>query len=126
MNTGIATTPITASVKVMRSHDYCHFEVCLTADGIASIEGVDNLRKTAARLADKAVRQYQVAKASMQRQLSNARSIAYIVEEAKEIEAMAETERSPDQQATLKAWKDHVFESNRRYDYEDDWQEDEL
>jgi hypothetical protein len=120
-----------ASVKVMRSHDYCHFEVALSADltGLNSDEmtpAVDEMRKIAARLADKAVEQYKVAKLVMQRRLDAKRSISYVVEEAKAIEAMPETERSPEQQDTLKAWKDQVFECNRQYDYEDDWQEDEL
>jgi len=115
----------------MRSHDYCHFEVALSADltGLNSDEmtpAVDEMRKIAARLADKAVEQYKVAKLVMQRRLDAKRSISYVVEEAKAIEAMPETERSPEQQDTLKAWKDQVFECNRQYDYEDDWQEDEL
>jgi hypothetical protein len=66
-------TPITisvASVKVMRSHDYCHFEVALSAtidDGLERPVQVDELRKTAARLADKAVEQYKVAKLNAER-----------------------------------------------------------
>ena len=50
-----------ASVKVMRSHDYCHFEVNLAAsvdcppDSPEWFQQVDGLRKNAARLADKAV-----------------------------------------------------------------------
>lgn len=51
-----------ASVKVMRSHDYCHFEVSLTSSEANKPEEVDALRKVAARLTDKAVRQYQIAK----------------------------------------------------------------
>lgn len=57
------TPPIThASVKVMRSHDYCHFEVSLGYDAPATLEQIDALRKEAARLADKAVEQYKIAK----------------------------------------------------------------
>jgi hypothetical protein len=47
------------SVKVMRSHDYCHFEVVLTSSEANTPQLVDELRKTAARLADKAVEQYK-------------------------------------------------------------------
>jgi hypothetical protein len=118
------TNPVTASVKVMRSYDYCHFEVALSTSGVASIEEVDNLRKTAARLADKAVEQYKVAKENLEMQESHDRSASYIREEAIAIEAKPETERTPEEQATLKAYNDHVFHANRRYNYEDDWQDD--
>ena len=63
-----------ASVKVMRSYDYCHFEVTLAADVQCPPDSpewfgqVDNLRKKAARLADRAVAQYKVSQeASSQR-----------------------------------------------------------
>jgi hypothetical protein len=47
-----------ASVKVMRSYDYCHFEVCLSLDKEMTLGEINNMRKDAARLADEAVRQY--------------------------------------------------------------------
>ena len=56
-----------ASVKVMRSHDYCHFEVCLSSSSANTLELVDELRKQAARLADKAVKQYQQSKRAAMR-----------------------------------------------------------
>jgi hypothetical protein len=120
-----------ASVKVMRSHDYCHFEVALASNflGLSSEDttlAVDDLRKTAARLADKAVEQYKVAKENLERQESHDRRAEYIREEAAAIEAKPEGERTPDEQATLKTYKDHVFHANRRYDYDDDWQDDDV
>lgn len=51
-----------ATVKVMRSYDYCHFEVCLSSSSASTPDAVDGLRKQAARLADKAVDQYRIAK----------------------------------------------------------------
>ena len=114
-----------ASVKVMRSHDYCHFEVALSTDllGLTQDEmtgAVDDLRKTAARLADKAVAQYKIAKANVERRYNEKRSADYIREEAEVIENKPETERAPKEQAVLEAYRDHVFEANRGYDYEDD------
>ncbi len=53
--------PIIASVKVMRSYDYCHFEVALSTQ-CSTMGGIDDLRKDAARLVDKAVAQYITAK----------------------------------------------------------------
>jgi hypothetical protein len=34
-----------ASVKVMRSYDYCHFEIALSSDNMENLIGVDELRK---------------------------------------------------------------------------------
>lgn len=50
-----------ATVKVMRSYDYCHFEISLS-DDCADLDAVNELRKQAAILADEAVRQYKIAK----------------------------------------------------------------
>lgn len=46
------------TVRIMRSYDYNHFEVSLTAD-IATKEEVEALRAEVARLADKAVEDYK-------------------------------------------------------------------
>jgi hypothetical protein len=109
----------TASVKVMRSYDYCHFEVALTiaADQstCVSLDSVDELRKQAMRLADKAVAQYKVAKAH--RETSERFYTPYEIES---IKALAETDRTPEQKASLKAHQDAEFFALRDYDYEDD------
>ena len=114
-------TTYTASVKVMRSHDYCHFEVVLGSTVPLDTAGVDAMRKEAARLADKAVEQYKTAK--QHRQSQEFYSSHYEKEEATRIKNLPETERSPEDQATLKAWEDKQFHRSRRYDYEDDWQD---
>jgi hypothetical protein len=122
----------TCSVTVMRSHDYCHFSVTLggdtphTVNTDAIIEDVDRLRKIAARLADKAVEQYKVAKKNQDALERDERQRRYRSQDADRIAAMPETERSPEEQATLKAWNDRCHEESRRerYDYEDEWPED--
>lgn len=103
-----------ASVKVMRSYDYCHFEIVLGTDMPACPKQVDELRKEAARLADKAVAQYKIAK-------QNAFNLEYdeLTRQAKEVQKIAENERTPEQMALLKRYKD------RFYDYEDDWSDDQ-
>lgn len=50
-----------AKVRVMRSYDYCHFEVELGGE-YQDIDQVNELRKQAALLVDEAVRQYKIAK----------------------------------------------------------------
>lgn len=118
----------TASVKVMRSFDYCHFEIIL---GVIEPDGfgedgdsiIDDLRKRAARMADKAVEQYKVAKTQSQLKLDVLSSHNYMRQNAEEIERLGEMDRTPRQQAELKAWKDLQFRANREYDYQDDWDE---
>ncbi|MDE2098714.1 MAG: hypothetical protein KGL39_15780 [Patescibacteria group bacterium] len=106
------------SVKVMRSHDYCHFEVALSSSEATTPQLIDELRKTAARLADKAVKQYQQAKRAamrVERQQSDLfwrKSLA---------EKTPEAERSPEQKADIKAYNDIQF--GAQFDYQDDWQE---
>jgi hypothetical protein len=51
-----------ASVKIMLSYDYSHFEIALSSDNCDSADAVDELRKVAQRLADKAVKQYKTMK----------------------------------------------------------------
>jgi hypothetical protein len=105
-----------ASVKVMRSFDYCHFEVTLSSTDATTPEAVDMLRKEAARLADKAVVQYQVAKAAA----ADRRDISarWRLEQAKRT---PENERTPDEKAVIKYHSDEAFRARFGYDYEDDW-----
>ncbi len=113
------------SVRILRSFDYSHFEVMLGTNGETPIalEQVDALRKDAARLADKAVEQYKIAKAqtAMHEQYSNLHS--YDALEAKRIQAKAKGDRTPEEAASLKAYQDAVFRANRKFDYEDDWED---
>jgi len=120
------------SVKIMRSFDYCHFEVALSAcsDGhgnpiTVSSEIADDLRKQAARLVDKAVAQYKVAKANAAKVETREYERASDERRAKSIEAMAETDRSPEQQAELKKFKDTAWAQSREYDYQDDWDDND-
>ena len=115
----------TASVKVMRSHDYCHFEVSLSSSSANTPELVDELRKTAARLADKAVSQYCIAKNNASRLLSEKYERDAVCDRVKRIRAIAEGDRTVKQQAELKAFDDALWAASRKYDYEDDWEDDQ-
>ncbi|MHA3773636.1 hypothetical protein ACXR0O_19040 [Verrucomicrobiota bacterium sgz303538] len=48
-----------ASVRIMRSYQYCNFEVNLQSTEPVSLADVDAMRREAARLADKAVEDYK-------------------------------------------------------------------
>lgn len=109
----------------MRSHDYCHFEVALSTTEMLDAAGVDTMRKEAARLADKAVEQYKIAKRNAGRVLSEELSRKRLVDRMEWIRGRPDTERTVSEQAELKAFDDSEYHASHRYDYEDDWQDDQ-
>lgn len=121
-----APTTYQGSVRVMRSFDYCHFEVCLSTDERVTLDEVDCMRKEAARLVDKAVEQYKIAKEVHASAHNAGINVRWAKAEAEHISAIAETDRTPEQQAVLKDYKNYCFHASRRYDYEDEWDSGEL
>lgn len=119
-----------ASVKVMRSYDYCHFEVNLstvTAENEGLDEAtVDELRKKAARLADKAVEQYAIAKAIAERQTNTRYRRGMLEMAAQAAEETPEDQRTPEQKAAIKALEDWNFQQQFEYDYDDDFDPDDF
>jgi hypothetical protein len=113
-----------ASVKVMRSHDYCHFEVCLSSSAATTPEAVDELRKTAARLADKAVNQYKVAKENVELALNDKSKLESLRYRHRDVMDKPEAERTPEEKALVKAIGDRAHFNRRQYDYEDEWGEE--
>lgn len=123
-----------ASVKVMRSYDYCHFEVTLSTS-LSELEGnhddkikaVDDLRKDAARLTDKAVEQYKVAKSCAAKweyqSQSDGERKERLTKLAAIIQEVPERERTPEEKGILKGIADEQY-ARRRYDYEDQWNDD--
>ena len=110
-----------ASVKVMRSYDYCHFEVSLSTTEAKTPAEVDELRKTAARLADKAVEQYKIMKKVAAEQWTRAN----VENDIKYIREIPEGQRTVQEKANLKAYEDKRWRERPRYDYEDDYDWDE-
>lgn len=120
-------TPVDgASVKIMRSFDYCHFEVCLSLEpgDVITSDQVDNLRKDAMRLVDKAVEQYKVAKETRENADAAEIEVSLYLKKAQVIkENFPVSEWTPEQKAIVKRAADIEFVRNLNYDYEDDWQE---
>lgn len=111
-----------ASVKIMRSYDYNHFEICLSSDEEMSLEQVDDLRKEAARLVDKAVEQYKVAKCHLNFVQNNSYDLGELRKEVKIItENFPKSEWTEEQKAKVKKLEDINYWKSRDYDYEDDW-----
>ena len=127
-----------ASVKIMLSYDYCHFEVCLSTskeivfpdqipgeEGI-TLKGVDEMRKDCQRLADKAVRQYKTAKYAAQMLLQAQGGVERARRNVQVLkENFPQSEWTPDQKAQVKALEDYEFVLSHPYDYEDDWEGDD-
>jgi len=111
-----------ASVKIMRSYDYCHFEICLGTDEDISLIDVDKIRKDAQRLADKAVDQYKIAREECSRKISLRQERDLIINKVRAIkENFPESEWTEEQKALVKTLEDYEWQLSHDYDYEDNW-----
>lgn len=109
-----------ATVRVMRSYDYNHFEISLTAE-VCTIDQTNDLRKQAALLVDEAVLQYKEAR----QHETNREAAQWKIREAEKNLAFAletpESERTPQQAAIVMSheagtyWKG-VHEDDYLYD----------
>jgi hypothetical protein len=108
-----------ATVRIMISHDFCHFEesIELTGEDIQLFE-IDNARKDCQRLADKAVGQYKTAKEKAAKRLSNSYDRVQLQKEVTAIKMKKDEYLTPDDKAKIKALAD--FDHQHAYDYDDD------
>lgn len=99
-----------ASVKILRSYDYCHFEVALSRevpDG--DLDAANELRKEAAILVDEAVRQYKVAKEKESKRESNKWGLRQLLDRIKHVESKPQSEWSAEEAALMRAKADKEF-----------------
>lgn len=113
-----------ASVKVMLSYDYSHFEASMALEndnGLSMVE-IDNARKNCQRLADKAVYQYKVAKSQAAKRNDGEYQMKNFEAECKKIEAKNEHDRTLKEIGILKQYQNENWQAqfNYDYDYEDD------
>ena len=112
-----------ASVKVMLSYDYCHFEVCKSTDEQLPDAAIDEMRKDVQRLANKAVIQYQIYK--RMEMIRNTRESERDQQgrEVERIEAKPEGTRTLNEVAKMKAYHDRNWAEyiSAKYDFEDDY-----
>lgn len=108
-----------STVRILLSHDYCHFEVSkqIEGDNITQVE-IDNARKDCQRLADKAVGQYKTAKTEATKSLSSDRERQQLEIEVTGIKQRPEDTWSIYDKAKVKALAD--YNQDWRYDYMDD------
>lgn len=109
-----------ASVKVMLSYNFCHFEISKHTDQDLSDKEINELRKDVQRLADESVRQYIIAKTKASERTCRRSEKLELEEEVKKIKNLPASEWSATQKAKVKALEDHDYWIEHDYDYEDD------
>lgn len=110
------------SVKVMRSYDYCHFEIALSSSEELTLKQIDEMRKEAQRLVDKAVKQYRIAKADAGKRHGIEYTIMGLKDKVDIInENFPKSHWTPEQKAIIKEYEDSLFRQALYYNYEDDW-----
>lgn len=113
-----------ASVKVMLSYDYCHFEASMSLEnenGLSEVV-IDDARKKCQRLADKAVGQYKKAKQMASNRSDGEYQMRNFQEQCERIKAKDEQDRTIKEIAMLKQYEDENWQANfmYEYDYDDD------
>ena len=106
----------TASIKVMNSYDYGHFEITLGSDQPGTLAEANEMRKDAQRLVDNAVRQYKVAKSEATHSIMFEKEKFYA--RVDEIRQKPAADWTIEDKAHMKVMADKDWDA--RYDYGDD------
>jgi len=113
-----------ASVKVMLSYDYSHFESSMSIENEngLSMKEIDEARKNCQRLCDKAVHQYKTHKANAAARSDGKYKMAAFEQECQRIANKSEQDRTLKEIAMLKQYQDENWKAQfeDEYDYEDD------
>jgi hypothetical protein len=114
----------TASVKVMLSYDYSHFEASMSLENESGLtmQEIDDARKKCQRLADKAVGQYKKAKEMAASRSDGEYRMRNFQDQCERIKAKDEQDRTIKEIAMLKQYEDENWEAQfmTDYDYDDD------
>lgn len=114
----------TASVKVMLSYDYSHFEASMSLENESglSMAEIDTARKNCQRLADKAVGQYKTAKENAVKRIVGAYKMNKFKAQCTKIKAKDEQDRTIKEIAMLKQYENENWQAEfqNNYYYDDD------
>ena len=113
-----------ATVKVMLSYNYNHFEASIALeneDGLTT-KDIDDARKDCNRLCDKAIKQYQQSKTIESKRANLTNEKRQLEREVAEIKQKDKALWSVTDKAKVKALEDHNWEL--QWDYDDEWDED--
>lgn len=110
-----------ATVKVMLSHNYNHFEasIALENESGLSFTDIDDARKDCNRLCDRAIIQYQQAKAIENKRVNLKHEKAQLEREVAEIKQRDKETWGVTDKAKVKALEDHNWEL--KWDYDDEY-----
>lgn len=114
-----------ATVKVMLSYNYNHFEASIALeneDGLTT-QDIDDARKDCNRLCDKAIKQYQQSKTIESKRANLTSEKRQLEREVAEIKQKDKALWSVTDKAKVKALEDHNWEL--QWDYDDEWDEDD-
>ena len=109
-----------ASVKIMLSYDYCHFEICKSTDENITDAEINKMRKDAQRLADEAVRQYVIAKSNAAKRNDGMFQMQNFETTCKRILLKPEGDRTINEIAMLKEYQDEKWREKFEYGYDYD------
>lgn len=114
-----------ASVKVMLSYDYSHFEASMSIENDNGLElhEIDNARKMCQRLADKAVSQYKTAKSQAANRNDGKYKMIDFEAACIKIKGKDEHDRTLKEIAMLKQYENENWQAQFDYDY--DYDDDE-
>lgn len=113
-----------ATVKVMLSHNYNHFEtsICLENEEGIEITEINEARKCCNRLCDEAIKQFNDAKHVASRRANLKSEKAQLEREVKAIKEKEQKEWSVTDKAKVQALSDHEW--SLQWDYDDDYNSD--
>ena len=115
-----------ASVKVMLSYDYSHFEASMSVENESGLtmSDIDEARKKCQRLSDKAVGQYKKAKQMASNRSDGEYQMRNFQEQCERSKARDEQDRTIKEIAMLKQYEDENWQSQFMYDYDYDDDDD--
>ncbi len=120
----MATKIKSASVKVMLSYDYSHFESAISLENDEGLQGkeIDEARKVCQRLCDKAIGQYKTAKSHAASRSDGVYKMECFEKECKRIKCKDENDCTLREIAMLKQYENEAWQSqfDTDYDYGDD------
>src|ERR1035437_1439724 len=106
-----------ASVKIMLSYDYSHFETCMSLENEEGVtkQDIDNARKDCQRLCDKAISQYKIARSIADKRSDGQYKMHNFEQECQRIERKAECDRTMKEIGMLKQYQQENWQA--QFDY---------
>ena len=118
---------MSASVKIMLSYNYCHFEVCKGSDSDLTNKEINEMRKDVQRLADEAVRQFKKFQQNAIERIDGETKILNFEQQCRQIKLKNECDRTLKEIAMLKTFETENYRNKMMsiYDYEDEDEDEE-